>query len=319
MRYQKLVADVMRGDYNAGWNADHPLKLRMHVRNLNDEFEKICVSKGHTKEFRAVNDVVDSGFESEDSDTGEVDIYDWIRDCYRESRGSELPGLVTPAVVENLFQQQTVSWVTISKDYLTAVIKCIHDFINAAVKDLVPDPQVSASLQSRLLREFDGATKMAKDRLDVALADERGAILQTVNHYFAENLRKAREERLLVRFSELGIQDGRSWEADIAALKAATHLSNEDQAAFDIHDILKAYYQVAIKRLQDQVIMGVAERCLLGSTGFVTSFNANVVGDMADEDLAAVAAENYATTTNRSELAEKLRRFEEALRIAKSV
>ncbi|KAK5214853.1 hypothetical protein LTR96_011728 [Exophiala xenobiotica] len=63
----------------------------------------------------------------------------------------------------------------------------------------------------------------------------------------------------------------------------------------------------------DNVVVGVVERSWLGPVGFVGMF------DGSDEELASIAAENYSTTNVRAELKEKLRRFEEARRIAKSI
>ena len=45
-----------------------------------------------------------------------------------------------------------------------------------------------------------------------------------------------------------------SW-SDLAAITRAAHLSNEDHAVNDIHDILKAYYKVALKRYMDNVVL----------------------------------------------------------------
>lgn len=84
-------------------------------------------------------------------------------------------------------------------------------------------------------------------QLDQILGDERGGFLQTVNHYFADTLSKTREERVLERLQALGLQGDAVQQVNLKAIAAAAHLSNEDQAVNDIHYILKACYQVAIK------------------------------------------------------------------------
>lgn len=48
-----------------------------------------------------------------------------------------------------------------------------------------------------------------------------------------------------------------------------THLSNEDQAVYGVHDILKAYYEVALKGFTDSVFMQVVKRCCFSSNGLV--------------------------------------------------
>lgn len=48
-------------------------------------------------------------------------------------------------------------------------------------------------------------------------------------------------------------------------------------------------------------------------------FDGEFVGRLSDEELASIAAENYSTTNVGADLKEKLRRFGEARRIAKSI
>jgi len=316
-RYQKKVSDYLRGVYEADLTPDHPLKLRMHVRDLNDAFAKKMSKQGHTRAFRNTDDEEDAIYHLESSELSS--IYDWIRTSYLESRGSELPGCVNPAVIENLFRQQTIKWQDIAKIHLTKVNSAINDFLTAIIEQLVADPTVRERLRDRLLPLLDTSVAQAHQTLKDALEDERGGILQTVNHYFADNLAAARQERVLSRLRNLGIEDGCAIPVDLPQLTQAVHLSNEDQAVYDIHDILKAYYKVAIKRFMDNVVVGVVERSWLGPVGFTGMFDGEFVGGLSDEELASIAAENYSTTNVRADLKEKLRRFEEARRIAKSI
>jgi hypothetical protein len=95
------------------------------------------------------------------------------------------------------------------------------------------------------------------------------------------------------------------------------HLSNEDQAVNDIHDILKAYYKLAMKRFTDNVVLQVTERILLGPEGPVKALSPEMIGDLRDDELMDMAGENFATSSNRNELAAKFERFQKALDIAR--
>jgi hypothetical protein len=57
----------------------------------------------------------------------------------------------------------------------------------------------------------------------------------------------------------------------------SVHLSNEDQAVNDIHDTLKAYYKVAMKRFTDNVVAQITERVLLGLEGSVKALNPEMI------------------------------------------
>jgi hypothetical protein len=74
----------------------------MHLRNNNDDFERRIRVNGHARIFRTITDEEDPEYRR---NQGEVeDIYSWIRDQYISCRGAELPGMVNPTVLENLFR-----------------------------------------------------------------------------------------------------------------------------------------------------------------------------------------------------------------------
>lgn len=66
------------------------------------------------------------------------------------------------------------------------------------------------------------------------------------------------------------------------------HLSNEDQAVRDIHDILKAYYKVAVKRFTDNVVLQVTERHLLGLEGTVRSLSSEETSGNANRSVKSI-------------------------------
>ncbi|KAH8710117.1 hypothetical protein GQ44DRAFT_714671 [Phaeosphaeriaceae sp. PMI808] len=138
---------------------------------------------------------------------------------------------------------------------------------------------------------------------------------QTVNHYFADTLSSIRESRVLARLEAAGFQGGCI--IDLQRLMQSVHLSNEDQAVDDIHDTLKAYYKVAMKRFTDNVVVQIAERVLLGLEGPVKTLTPGMINDLHDNELMELAGENFATSSNRNELMNKYERFQRALDIAK--
>jgi hypothetical protein len=116
----------------------------------------------------------------------------------------------------------------------------------------------------------------------------------------------------------LGFQDGQAHTIDLGKLTSAIHLSNEDQAVNDIHDVLKAYYKVAVKRFGDNVLISVVER-LMGDQGALKFFSSEHVGGLSDLQLAEMAAESYTTSAARVELEHRCQRYREAVDVAKSV
>jgi hypothetical protein len=226
-----------------------------------------------------------------------------------------LPGTVNPRVLENMFRQQSGPWKGIATIYIDKICTAVRNFNNAAFQDRISDEDLRRKLTAKLTRGHEMTCEIAKEQLLTILNDERGGILQTVNHYFADTLTAIRKERCLARLEAVGFEDGDS--VDIAQMVEGVHLSNEDQAVNDIHDNLKAYYKVALKRFTDNIVLQITERLLLGAEGPVRILSPEMIGDLQDSELMDLAGENFATSSTRNELVWKYERFRKALDIAK--
>jgi hypothetical protein len=220
----------------------------MHIQRLNGAFASDMARLGHLEIFRTVAGGVDKEFNYPESD--QENIYDWIRGLYLDSRGSELPGTVNPIVLENMFRQQSRPWERIAVAYLDKVLLAVDAFNKSELASLISDDDVQVKLKGRLSRGASNFSNRVRMQLLEILNDERGGILQTVNHYFADNLTANREERVLHRMKALGIKDGQY--LDMAQVMKGVHISNEDQAVNDIHDMLKAYYKFSPQTLHGQ-------------------------------------------------------------------
>lgn len=311
--YQREVSNALSGNYDAELDGNSPMKLRMHVSKLSDKFAECMARSGHAKIFQDVHGGIDDQFARSSGDRG--DIMDWIRVLYQESRGAELPGTVNPRVLENMFRQQSSPWKGIATIYIERIIAAIQNFNKSAFEQMMPDEDLKQKLKARLSHREKSAYENANDQLFKILMDERGGILQTVNHYFADNLSAIREERVMARLEAAGFEDEDRF--DMAGIMKRVHLSNEDQAVNDIHDILKAYYKVAMKRFTDNVVLQVTERHLLGMDGPVKSLSPDMIADLEDSDLTDIAGENFSTSSARNELAVRLERIQRALEIAR--
>lgn len=311
--YQQDVVNSLNGNYDPGLDGDDPAKLRMHMRKLSDKFADCMARSGHSKIFQNVQGDMDMEFVRSSGDRG--DILVWIRNLYRESRGAELPGTVNPRVLENMFRQQSEPWKNIATVYIERVSAAIQKFNEAIFAERISDDELRMKLVAKLSYGHSNTHGEACQQLAVILNDERGGILQTVNHYFADTLSGIREERVLARLEAAGVQDG--CVVNLTQMLKSIHLSNEDQAVNDIHDTLKAYYKVAMKRFTDNVVLQVTERLYLGPDGPVKSLSPDMISDLQDGELTDLAGENFATSSTRNELLNKYERFQKALDIAR--
>ncbi|KAJ6090432.1 P-loop containing nucleoside triphosphate hydrolase protein [Penicillium sp. IBT 16267x] len=313
--YQKQVYKALNWSYDEALDAQSPLKLRMLVRKVNDQFALLMSRKGHAKIFRTIQGKIDSDFKRQEQET--ENIYDWIRRYYIDSRGPELPGVVNPVVIENMFRQQSSPWESLGNMYINTITEKVRDFNNHVLELIVPDDEVRANLRALLSPREQENKRQALDCLQQILNDERGGVLQTVNHYYADTLSSIRRERVLARLEGLGLVDGEPF--DRGKVMKGVHLSNDDQAVYDIHDMLKAYYKVAIKRFTDNVVIQITERHILGAEGPVEFLSPDLIGDLSEVQLAELAGENFMTASRRNDLIAKAERVQEALKVARAV
>lgn len=317
-KYQQVVADSLRGNYDEAWGANDVRKLRMHVQLKNEKFTENLRAKGHSRAFRNSDDTTDGDSDEMEPDD-EQSIYDWIRQLYRESRGSELPGTVNPVVVQNLFRQQAKQWRAISECHLAKIDALVSEFNQQVLENIFMEDDVRQQMHDRNQHPSTSARDAAKAQLEKLLADELCGILQTTNHYYADNLAAARQDRVVSRLKRMGFSDDNTYhKVTLSQVERVTHLSNEDQAVYDIHDILKAYYKVALKRFTDSVVLQVIERCYFSSDGPVMLITPEYVGEFSDQDLDEVAHETYETARARNDNGTRLQRLEQALAMAET-
>ncbi|KAL4809874.1 P-loop containing nucleoside triphosphate hydrolase protein [Aspergillus unguis] len=322
--YQREVDDALGGNYNADLGSCSALKLRMHVQALNEAFSQNMSERGHARVFRTPGGDEDTEFKRspslflfEKTQEPEENIYDWIRRVYRESRGTELPGTVNPRVLENLFRQQSSPWKDIARMHIEMVNTAVDAYNEGVLHKIIRDTDVREKLAARLTHEQEAATKKALSAFARILDDERGGILQTVNHYYADTLNAIRDERVRERLKQMGLTENATSAVNLADVMKRVHLSNEDQAVNDIHDILKTYYKVALKRFADNVVIQIVERYILGQGGPVRALCSDMVNDMDESELLEIAGESFLASSNRNELVGRCERFQKALEIAR--
>jgi hypothetical protein len=180
--YQRSVQNALAGNYENHLGSQRALKLRMLLHNLNEDFAEQIATDGHTRPFLQPDGTVDEGSideeDSEDSgdESEEQDIDEWIRTIYRESRGAELPGTVNPAMLENMFRQQTVNWERIAFEHLAEVERTVRKFNEILILQTIEDVHMRSRVTSRLAPKCTDSVEAAKRQLQTILDDERTGI-----------------------------------------------------------------------------------------------------------------------------------------------
>ena len=246
----------------------------------------------------------------------DINIYRWIEDVYRRGRGNELPGLINPTKVEVLFREQSRNWDRITDETLMKADNAIASFNKALLNKLVGDHLVRQRLIDLFAKEAAESYSAANTHLSELLKHER-VNPSTMNEEFTIKLNAMKNARFLKRLRKCGFEEGGelriSWEA--AQLIYRADLPNyETGAVNDLHDILKAYYEISLPRFKDNFRNAVIRPLLNGAKSPVRFFTVDFVCELTNAQLDSITAEAEDVRKKRSELVASVAQIEAALR-----
>jgi hypothetical protein len=235
-------------------------------------------------------------------------------------------------ILSSAFKEQSCRWGGMAREYVSKIIMFIHRFINTALEALCTDELVREQLRSAILEDILKRYRDAMATADFLVSLERNKRAYTLNHYFNDNLQKVRADRTVNRLEDKAHQEllriEEYWPKVVYAntgplvvplevIGAATAFKgNAEQVEEEIHDMLQAYYQVARKRLVDNVFDQAVDYGLLtGPNSPLTVFTQDWVIGLSEEQLDEIAAESTPTKARRQQLQKKIEELEAAVKI----
>ncbi|KAH7027973.1 P-loop containing nucleoside triphosphate hydrolase protein [Microdochium trichocladiopsis] len=223
-------------------------------------------------------------------------ISERIDEIYYQSRGLVLGGF-DPKLIDLSFAKQSQKWESLTMSYVTRVIIIIHRFLFAALESACPESQVRNQIRSTILGR---AIATAKHLVDV----ERHGRPYTVNKTYQRALAESDQRRT-----------GPSLVVSLNAIEqTASSLASPQQIQRRIHDILRAYYKVALDRFVDNVYKQVIDFSLLhGFSSPLKVLNHDWVLGLEPEELSRIAGESGTTKKHRTKLKREMANLAAAL------
>jgi hypothetical protein len=237
------------------------------------------------------------------------DIMEWITYKYNRSKGFEI-GTINPSLMPSLFAEQSRAWGFHAKNHVTKVIYKIHHFIHMVLQYCCDDDTLCGRIWDKLVQPLLPSYEKALQQASFLVEIERDGHLMTMNHYFAENIRKAREARLKLRLEALT-----SWQTPGENGQPLLRLndilgaviSNDDHMVQELHDTLKSYYKVARKRFVDAVCLQAVDHFLVsGKSSPLWTFSPHFISKMSDTELHQIAGDKDETIRRRNMLETEL-------------
>ncbi|RDW63442.1 hypothetical protein BP6252_10987 [Coleophoma cylindrospora] len=252
------------------------------------------------------------------------EVTTWIRDNYRRLRGMDL-GTFNANVVTTAFAEQSRKWGDMTKIYMSRVIITIHRFIAAAIRSVFPDEQARNKLWSAIIESLVERYQLAIAQANLLVEVEQRKQPYTLNRQFTEVLSKARGYRITELLRPKARKDTSQYGElqymvnldDIA--KAAEGKRNVEHLQEEIHDILRAYYSLALDRFIDNVFqLAVDYHLLHGPSSPLKVFTQEWVINLEPEELEKIVGETRSAKKRRSKLAKKIEDLYNALKVVKN-
>ncbi|KAK4033771.1 hypothetical protein C8A01DRAFT_39779 [Parachaetomium inaequale] len=350
-QFERIVRDALDGRYegNSIFSDKPGLKLATEIMGLNEGFTDLMWKKGHTWEFTADSSAEELGDSLEYEETAtavlasvsstpelqqlvcdnnecpaplDESIMDHIDKCYKESRGPEL-GTFGGALLALTFRTQASKWRDIVMTHIETVIVVAHRFIKTVLAETFGDRRMREELwASVLLEKLQTAYVRAKDQAQFLLDLEINGRPRTYNHYFTDNVQKARMARLsdgLRGAASEHLEDGdfKFMKADLSKMMAKQ--GNSEQTKQDIHDNLMSYYKVSRKRFVDVICRQVVDHFLLdGSESPLKVLTPELISRMTDTQLDMIAGEDGSTKRERERLGSEIQGLGAAMKVLRA-
>jgi hypothetical protein len=247
----------------------------------------------------------------------------WISEVYQKSRGLDL-GTFNPHLICMAFAAQSQKWEQMTNVYMCRIIMSVHRFIAAALRSVCSEAQVFSALWSAMLPNLEERYQMAMNQASLLIEVEQRKKPYTLNRQFNQARLKTRGQRLTELLRPKARKDTKQYGEvqymvnldDIAA--AAEAKSNVEQMQEEIHDILYAYYNLAVDRFIDNVFQLAVDHSLLhGPDSPLGVFTQEWVIHLDPEKLEKIVGETKSAKRERGRLTKKIKELSDALKVLK--
>lgn len=179
------------------------LRLRAAVRNQNDDFAQFMRRQGHMYEFWATEDSKNPNKEEPiltnlfkaPRKLDEDGAIKFVKDFAVQNRGTELPGLLKPTVVGEMFRVQSKQWKAIAEHHIDTTFERCSQFLRSLLSDIAQPNIAEALAEHWILRKMEERHMGAKKELYHILEDSLGNAT-TNSENFTEHLKRLRSERI---------------------------------------------------------------------------------------------------------------------------
>lgn len=266
--FQTLFKAAADGVYNDPFFGDalslgYEKRIRAAVQNSNIEFAERMAGHGHTYAIGESSTLAKPSRDSSPEYITKVAYIDLVEIIMQRTRGRELPGTFNPMIVVDLFRKQSTPWEKIARDHIGTVWKAAKTCMILALKHVADEATSTVLLRTIFYPALDEVLDSLHTGISELLKSHQNGHPITYNHYFTENLQKARNQRsrdacTQVVKSFFGVSTLKrpvtlDYAIDLSELVAAladfTESYMDRFACSEAMDCMQAYYKVYLSHL----------------------------------------------------------------------
>ncbi|RSL60631.1 hypothetical protein CEP54_006698 [Fusarium duplospermum] len=237
-------------------------------------------------------------------------------------QAAQLPGIINPIVYPRMYRMQVEKWEKITQKHLFHVRQAIQSCYMSILDFICPSNGESHTLRKELEdvleRILTESYEAAEAHREAECGNETNCnILQTTAPRFGEQILEWRQLRFIQ-----GMRTAQAADVDEAAQFAAlvnyfqlVHPSLQQNMVYDVHDVLKVYYEIALDAFIQNRTKSVFNNFVNNKNGPIKALNTNWVLGLNDEDLDTLCREDERIVERRGVLGSEIERLQGALAI----
>ncbi|KAI1273907.1 P-loop containing nucleoside triphosphate hydrolase protein [Xylaria sp. FL0933] len=312
-RFEHLIHDIKNGIYTgtffdeADTERGYEQRLRAVIQRLNEEFASEMSQRGRARHIRSAGERMSPNTITRDQFIEEIKELMW------RTRGRELPGRFNSFIVTDLFLKQSKPWRDIVINHVENCWVATKRCLKLAIESFA-DGRVGTNVFRNVIVPALGNLRSEIVLKASELIDSQVLCHPvTYNEQYLEQVHRINDQRRgeyytqIVRDTLGYVLDGSSmWveqstvDSLIQKLSQRREPDAEQRAASEAADCMEAYYNVALKRIVDDVAIEVIERKLIAALPAI--FSPLVVLEMPADLVSAIAGESQETRDERTKL-----------------
>ncbi|KAK8199378.1 dynamin family protein [Phyllosticta capitalensis] len=296
-------------------------RLRAYVKDLLRKFAKAMRIDGEYEKIRDGTSASDTSTSTKWISRDQYIAY--IRELMRRTSGCELSGTFNPLIIGDLFHRQSTPWLHIVETSVNTIVHAVRRFLDLAMDHTVEKVTGKGVMRIIIDPAMERWVFNLKNKVAEIMQPHRKGHPITYNHYFTDTIQKARYEvfkkrlaPVVARISET-VRSRPLNDNEVTSLLYSIHpkteVDMENWACQEVFECMKAYYKVAMKMVIDNIAALAIERCLM--LHLQSMFSPEIVHDLDEETVKAIAAEPEDSRLQRAMTTEKLESLRRALQI----